>query len=485
MKTQLLSVASLFFAIVLNAQVGINTQNPDPSSVLDITSTNKGVLLPRVALTSITQQLSTAQNATGLMIYNPDSSVLAKGFYSWDGTKWIQFVDETRYKETSYWIPQGTTSSFTNNTGSGSSTSFGPSGTNTNIPAYTVDIYQKGNVGIGYNNSADIDFALSPSQKKLEVGGDMRVVYTDTTNNRFYGIETNTNGLPNFISGSGNAIFNAKTKNAGDFDDFNKIFDGSGIFQNAENILLGSRTGTLASQNLNMSYVDIKDMNISNLVSVNNTTTNLTSLNQNSFYVSNQETGDSQNSFGLKFPSAGAYNTHNFYVGNGALSQNGYFLPNTAGTNKQILQLEKDPANVFTQNKLVWKNPEEVFSADASPKFFYMPSVVLPTTTGDALIGTGAIANYKYDSATQTFFVNLYQLFSGQFTTPIASSSSTSNLNEFVKAATKYDYFITYADGTIFTNISVDTNGLLKYKVNTSGIIKTGSFMNIVLKVKN
>lgn len=488
MKKQLLSITTLLITLTLNAQVGINTQTPDASSVLDIVSTNKGVLLPRVSLNSITQQLSSAPNAVGLMIYNPDSTNLSKGFYSWDGTKWIQFIDETRYKDTSYWIPQGTVGTFTNgnnNQNQQSSSSFGPtSGSGTTTPAYTVDIYQKGNVGIGYNSSADIDFALSPSQKKLEVGGDVRAVFTDTTNNRYYGIETNTNGLPDFISGSGNAIFNAKTKNAGDFDNYAKVFDGSGIFQNQDDLVLGSRNGTSTANNLNLTFSHIQPTNITNVVSENGAKTNIEQLDQTKYVVSNANEGESNYSFGLKFPAATAYDTHSFFIGNGNLNENGYFFPSTAGTSKQILQLENDPNNLFTKNKLVWKNPEDVFNSDASPKFFYMPSVVLPTTTGDALIGTGATANYKYDAATQTFSVNLYALFSGQFTAPIATSSSTSTLTEFVKTADKYDYIVTAADSTIFTNVSVDATGLLKYKVNTNGIIKTGSFMNIVLKVK-
>lgn len=55
------------------SQVGIGTQNPDKSSILDITSTNKGVLLPRVNLTSATMDLdanaATTQPA-GMLVYN-------------------------------------------------------------------------------------------------------------------------------------------------------------------------------------------------------------------------------------------------------------------------------------------------------------------------------------------------------------------------------------------------------------------------------
>lgn len=122
-------------------------------------------------------------------------------------------------------------------------------------------------------------------------------------------------------------------------------------------------------------------------------------------------------------------------------------------------------------------------AATTGPKFFYMPSVVLPTLSGDSLIGTGSTANYTYEASTQTFKVNIYNLFSNQFTTPIAASSVGANLTEFVKTADKYSYFVTHADPNLFTNIAISATGVLSYKVNSAAIIKSSSFMNIVLKV--
>ncbi len=72
-------------------QVGIGTDTPDPSAMLDITSTNQGVLVPRVNLTSTTLQLGVAQNATGLLVYNIGTAI-PKGLYYWDGTSWKVFA---------------------------------------------------------------------------------------------------------------------------------------------------------------------------------------------------------------------------------------------------------------------------------------------------------------------------------------------------------------------------------------------------------
>ncbi|MGV0922154.1 hypothetical protein [Empedobacter tilapiae] len=123
-------------------------------------------------------------------------------------------------------------------------------------------------------------------------------------------------------------------------------------------------------------------------------------------------------------------------------------------------------------------------SGNTSPGFFYMPSVVLPTVETDARVLDTNNLSYSYDSATSTYSVKIYDLFSTQFNTPVASSISSSSLNQFVLTRDKYDYFVTFADSSVFTDIKVSALGELTYKVNPSAIIRTGSFMNIVLKVK-
>lgn len=45
-------------ATMVQAQVGIGTNNPDSSSVLELKSTTKGLLIPRVSLTSISDVLT-------------------------------------------------------------------------------------------------------------------------------------------------------------------------------------------------------------------------------------------------------------------------------------------------------------------------------------------------------------------------------------------------------------------------------------------
>ncbi len=62
--------------------VGIGTTKPDRSALLDLTSTTKGLLIPRMTLA---QRGNIPNPATGLMIYQTD---FLAGFYFFDGSKW-------------------------------------------------------------------------------------------------------------------------------------------------------------------------------------------------------------------------------------------------------------------------------------------------------------------------------------------------------------------------------------------------------------
>lgn len=91
MKKLVLLFSLLWFHQKLFAQtignVGINTYFPDPSAVLDVQATNKGVLLPRILLQSITDASTVPNPEHGLLLYNTNAGLLDKsGFYFNMGT---------------------------------------------------------------------------------------------------------------------------------------------------------------------------------------------------------------------------------------------------------------------------------------------------------------------------------------------------------------------------------------------------------------
>lgn len=65
---------------VANAQVGIGTNNPNPSAAVDITSTSKGLLIPQM---TAAQRTAITNPATGLLVIQTDSTA---GFYYNAGT---------------------------------------------------------------------------------------------------------------------------------------------------------------------------------------------------------------------------------------------------------------------------------------------------------------------------------------------------------------------------------------------------------------
>ncbi len=77
----------------ITAQVLISSSSgsPDASAMLDVISSDKGMLIPRVDLDDVLTKAPVTDPATGLLVYN-DGGDEPDGFYYWDGTKWVILV---------------------------------------------------------------------------------------------------------------------------------------------------------------------------------------------------------------------------------------------------------------------------------------------------------------------------------------------------------------------------------------------------------
>jgi len=87
-------IATIFLSTTIIAQVGINTTTPASGSMLDITSIDKGVLIPRVDIAN----LSTIAPITGgstesLLVYNTNATT-GRGFHYWSGIVWIPLLSD-------------------------------------------------------------------------------------------------------------------------------------------------------------------------------------------------------------------------------------------------------------------------------------------------------------------------------------------------------------------------------------------------------
>jgi hypothetical protein len=80
-------------SIMFNNGVGINTKTPDDSAVLHINSSDRGVLIPRVALVGCSDRVTILDPALSLLVFNTNGSdSLDIGYVYFNGTDWVNFL---------------------------------------------------------------------------------------------------------------------------------------------------------------------------------------------------------------------------------------------------------------------------------------------------------------------------------------------------------------------------------------------------------
>ena len=100
MVRQILLIAGFFFSVQVIAQTGIGTTTPNASAKLDVNSSDKGFLPPRVALSAanvFTPITGTSSAAAGLLVYNTATAGtipnnVVPGYYYWNGSAWVQIA---------------------------------------------------------------------------------------------------------------------------------------------------------------------------------------------------------------------------------------------------------------------------------------------------------------------------------------------------------------------------------------------------------
>ncbi|PIF70489.1 hypothetical protein [Flavobacterium sp. 2] len=94
MKNKFLPFVLLMSAYSAYSQVGVGTLEPNPSSQLEVMATNKGVLIPRIALKS-TADVSTIANGNvnSLLVFNTAKTTdVTPGYYYWYDGKWNKIL---------------------------------------------------------------------------------------------------------------------------------------------------------------------------------------------------------------------------------------------------------------------------------------------------------------------------------------------------------------------------------------------------------
>ncbi|HVX52689.1 MAG TPA: tail fiber domain-containing protein [Chitinophagaceae bacterium] len=145
-----------------SGKVGIGTTTPNTSSLLEIKSTNKGILIPRMTLA---QRNAIASPATGLLIYQTDNN---PGFFYYSGSSWTGIQQK------------GKTWSTTGNPGTTPGTNY-----------------------IGTSDAQDLVFKTNAMQR-------MRILKTGLV-----GIGTATPAYPLDVESAGTAIYGNSTASGG------------------------------------------------------------------------------------------------------------------------------------------------------------------------------------------------------------------------------------------------------------------------------
>jgi hypothetical protein len=86
MRKPLLGLVFLWISSYLQAQVGIGTATPHSSAQLEIVSSNKGLLIPRM---SQAERMAISSPAQGLLVYQTDAT---PGYYYYSGTLWLMLL---------------------------------------------------------------------------------------------------------------------------------------------------------------------------------------------------------------------------------------------------------------------------------------------------------------------------------------------------------------------------------------------------------
>jgi hypothetical protein len=189
----------LTFTNVRSQSIGINNDGtvPNASSMLDVKSTTKGMLVPRM---DKSQRLVISTPATGLLIYQngPDSS----GFYFYDGAKW-NWLFGSSIADSTVWLTHG-------NAGLDSTRHF--LGTTTNKPIR----FRQNNLWLGEWNTTTKNYFLGAGAGKNALGRN-NIAFGDSALNKNISAQNNvaigSGSLQNNITGEENVAMGSNSLN--------------------------------------------------------------------------------------------------------------------------------------------------------------------------------------------------------------------------------------------------------------------------------
>jgi trimeric autotransporter adhesin len=226
-------------SLKINAQqnIGIGTSTPHSSSLLDVKSNNKGMLVPRINLTSETDMVTIAAPATSLLVYNTNNALTdGEGFYFWNGTKWSKLMNRANVSTLAWGV--------TGNIGTNTGTDFIGTTDNKALVFKTNNILS-GKIDPGPNNvffGQSAGAAITSGVNNTFIGHIAGAADSSGSNNLFVGHfagNANTRGSENVFMGQ-DAGRNNTTGNLNTF-----VGEDAGIENTTgdENVFIGNGAG--------------------------------------------------------------------------------------------------------------------------------------------------------------------------------------------------------------------------------------------------
>ena len=309
---------------------GIGTTSPNTSSLLEIKSTSKGILIPRMTKTQRDAIVSPAQ---GLLIYQTNS---AQGFYYYDGSSWNAVT------------PKNKGWSLTGNAGTDSSLNFiGTSDAHplafrvNNQKAGWIDFNGNSNTTFGYqgllaNTTGFLNTSIGSNTLKVNTTGGRNTgigAYTLVVNNAdnntaigVYALSANTSGINNTAAGV-NALQANTTGTSNAAYGVNALYANTTGQQNTANgfaALISNSTGSyntaIGTAALNSNTADYNTATGAYAMYLNTSGTNNTASGYSALY--SNKTGVNNTAYGSNSLASNISGDNNIAIGYNALFSN-------------------------------------------------------------------------------------------------------------------------------------------------------------------
>ncbi|MES2777389.1 MAG: hypothetical protein V4722_24635 [Bacteroidota bacterium] len=186
-------------SLIIAQGVGVGTASPNTNAALEVASaaSNKGLLLPRVALSNTTSFAPLTAFVAGMAVYNTATAGdVSPGFYFCDGTKWVRAITT---------IPAPAGWSTTGNPGTTEANNF--IGTTDNSPInFRIDNQKAGRIGVATDGNVSLGYNSANNGGTNNIGIGAATLYGSAASNN---TAVGSNAMSTFSSGGSNSAIGA------------------------------------------------------------------------------------------------------------------------------------------------------------------------------------------------------------------------------------------------------------------------------------